>query len=88
LGLAGVVVVDVSVPVVAVVSVPVAVVLVTVGVGTETLPALSPALVTRNVTAKTRTPKAATSAGRGRSIREAVGTVWVERSFANCVFGT
>jgi hypothetical protein len=74
--------------VVALVPVPVAVVVATLGVGPPTLPASSPALVTKNVIAKTRMPKAATSAGRGRSIREAVGTVRVERSFANCVFGT
>jgi hypothetical protein len=77
------------VPVLVVVLVPVAVVLVAgVFAGTATLPVSSPALVTRNVMAKTRTPNAATIAGRGRSIRVAVGTVWVERSFANCVFGT
>lgn len=94
--MAGVVVVVDVVPVLVlvlvlvVVSVPVAVVVfVTLGVaGAATLPVSSPAFVTKNVMAKTRTPKAATIAGRGRSIRVAVGTVWVERSFANCVFGT
>jgi hypothetical protein len=72
-----------------VVSVPVAVVSVVGFAGAATLPPVSsPGLVTRNVIARTRTPNAAMIAGRGRSIREAVGTVWVERSFANCVFGT
>ena len=58
------------------------------GVVVETLPLLSPGFVTRNVTARTRTPNAAMIAGRGRSIRVAVGTIWVERSLAYCVFGT
>src|SRR3954447_2919243 len=53
-------VVDV-VPVFVVVLVPVAVVLVAGGfAGAATLPASSPALVTRNVIARTRTPNAAT----------------------------
>jgi hypothetical protein len=39
------------------------------------------------VIARTSTPKAAMIAGRGSSIREAVGTVWVD-AVANCVFGT
>jgi len=85
-GLAGVVVLDVAVDVVVPV-VPACVVVAAAGAGVDTL-ALSPAFVTRKVTARTRTPKAAMIAGRGRSIRVAVGTVWVERSFANCVFGT
>jgi hypothetical protein len=90
LGWAGVVLVLVApVLVVDVVSVPVAVVLVEADVlGAATLPESSPAFVTRNVAAMTRMPSNATIAGRGRSIRVAVGTVWVERSFAYCVFGT
>jgi hypothetical protein len=91
LGFAGVVVVPVLVVpvVVVVVSVPGAVVLVEADVvGAATLPESSPAFVTRNVAAITSTPSNATIAGRGRSIRVAVGTVWVERSFAYCVFGT
>jgi hypothetical protein len=62
--------------------VPVAVVVVVCagGVDVETLPLSSPGFVMRNVTARTSTPKAAMIAGRGRSIRVAVGTVWVERS--------
>ena len=90
--MAGVVVVAVLVLVVlvpVVVSVPVAVVLVEAEVaGAATVPPSSPAFVTRKVAARIRTPTRATIAGRGRSIRVAVGTVWVERSFAYCVFGT
>jgi hypothetical protein len=87
----GVVVVPlVLVPVVVPVSVPDVVVWAGVDVaGAAALPPVSsPALVTKNVIARTRTPNAAMIAGRGSSIREAVGTVWVKRSFANCVFGT
>jgi hypothetical protein len=82
LGFAGVGAVVVPVPVLlVVVSVPVAVVAVvpevvlTEGVGTATLPTSSPAFVTRNVMARTITPNAAMIAGRGRSVRVAVGKV-------------
>jgi hypothetical protein len=69
LGLAGVEFVVVPV-LVAVVSVPEAVVLVEVDVtGAATLPVSLPAFVTRNVTASSTTPRSATIAGRGRSIR-------------------
>jgi len=87
-GFAGFAVV-VVVPVVVVLVVPVAVVVVAAEVELdETLPLLSPGFVSRKVTARTSTPKPARIAGRGRSIRVAVGTVWVERSLAYCVFGT
>jgi hypothetical protein len=57
--------------------------------GAETVFALSPALVTTNVMARMSTPRAAMMAGRGSSIRGALGTVQVERSGkAYCVFGT
>jgi hypothetical protein len=87
LGFAGVVVVAVGVVLVAAVEVSV-----DAGAldgGAETPLALSPALVTRNVTARTNAPRAAMMAGRGSSIRGALGTVEVERSGkAYCVFGT
>jgi hypothetical protein len=83
-GLAVVVVVAVVPVFVAVVPVLLVVV---AGAGVETLALLSPAFVTRKVTARTRTPNTAMIAGRGRSIRVVVGTVWVERSF-HCVVGT
>jgi hypothetical protein len=61
-----------------VVPVPVAVVCVVVDAadvaGAATPPLSSPAFVTRKVTARTRTPKTAMIAGRGSSIRVAVGT--------------
>jgi hypothetical protein len=57
--------------------------------GAETVLALSPAFVTTNVTARISAPRAAMMAGRGSSIRGALGTVQVERSVvAYCVFGT
>jgi hypothetical protein len=69
-GVAVVVVPVLVVPVLVVVPVPVAVVLVDAEVeGAAALSALSPAFVTRNVIARTRMPKAAMIAGRGRSIR-------------------
>jgi hypothetical protein len=57
--------------------------------GAEIVLALSPALVTTNVMARINAPRAAMMAGRGSSIRGALGTVQVERSGkAYCVFGT
>jgi hypothetical protein len=68
----------VVVAVLVVAPVPVAVVCVVVDAadvaGAATLPLSSPAFVTRKVTARTRTPNTAMIAGRGRSIRVAVGT--------------
>jgi hypothetical protein len=75
----------------ATVVVGVVVVLVAAGLldeGAEIAPPGSPALVTRNVTARINAPRAAMIAGRGSSIRGALGTVGIERSFAYCVFGT
>jgi hypothetical protein len=75
LGLAGVDVVAVGVFVVADVEVEV-----DAGVvdeGAETVLALSPALVTTNVMARINAPRAAMMAGRGSSIRGALGTVEV-----------
>jgi hypothetical protein len=87
LGFAGVGVVAVCVAVVDVVEVPV-----DAGAfdeGAETVLALSPALVTTNVMARISTPRAAMIAGRGSSIRGALGTVEVVRSGKPyCVFGT
>jgi hypothetical protein len=57
------------------------------GVDVET-ELLSPPFVSSTVTAITATASSAMIAGRGVSIRVAVGTVWVERSLAYCVFGT
>ena len=84
--MAGCVVVPVAVPVVVPVFVPVFAGVVVVAAapddeGAETEPALSPALVMKNVAARTNTPRAAMMAGRGSSIRGALGTVWVEDSY-------
>jgi hypothetical protein len=49
--------------------------------GTETLPPVSPAFVTANVAARINAPRAAMMAGRGSSIRGALGTVRVEHSY-------
>ena len=85
-----VVVVDVlAVVELVVVPVGVAVVLVVAGAaGVVTLAPLSPALVTKKVTARIRTPIAAKIAGRGRSIRVAVGTIRSNAAGSYCVFGT
>jgi hypothetical protein len=50
-------------------------VVVAAGADAPTSPLLSPGLVTRNVIASTATPSNAMIAGRGSSIREAVGKV-------------
>src|SRR3981189_127276 len=47
--------------------------------GTGIAPPVSPALVTTNVTARINAPRAAMIAGRGSSIRGALGTVGIER---------
>jgi hypothetical protein len=51
------------------------VVVLAAGAGVATLPLLSPGLVTRNVIARMATPSSAMIAGRGSSIRVAVGKV-------------
>jgi hypothetical protein len=58
------------------------------GADAPTSPVLSPGFVTRNVIARRATPSNAMIAGRGSSIREAVGKVGGVKRSRYCVFGT